>query len=435
MTDAHTTSWILHHLGEDNLPMKAVSPPIFQTSIFCFNSFEELQAAIADEKAHYMYSRGNNPTVNLVEQKLAALEKAEQAKLLSSGVSAISAAIMAFVSTGDHVVCVNDSYIWARRLLESYLKRFGVEHTFADGSRLEAIEAAIRPNTRLIYLESPTTLTFKLQDAPCHRRPGEARGIKTVIDNTWSTPIFCNPIELGIDLVVHSVSKYLGGHSDVVAGVVAGTKKDIEHIFDTEFLQLGTVPDPMMAWLRSSRSSGRSASACPCTLQTRSTSPGTSKSHPAVESVLYPFLPSHPAARPGQRQMRGGGSLFSLRLKTRDIEKVKVFVNALGMFKRAVSWGGYESLIFPDAAHYPEAAGGQGLPDQAPHRPRGKGSGGGGSRPGARQDSLRGRGNTARRRERPLAGAAALAPRRPAAVTPCGAAPGRRPRTAPCTGT
>jgi cystathionine beta-lyase len=351
MTEPHTTSWILHHLGEDNLPMKAVSPPIFQTSIFCFNSFEELQAAIADEKAHYMYSRGNNPTVNIVEQKLAALEKAEQAKLLSSGVSAISAAIMAFVSTGDHVVCVNDSYIWARRLLESYLKRFGVEHTFADGTRLEAIEAAIRPNTRLIYLESPTTLTFKLQDLRAIASLAKARGIKTVIDNTWSTPIFCNPIELGIDLVVHSASKYLGGHSDVVAGVVAGTKKDIEHIFDTEFLQLGTVPDPMMAWLVL-RGLRTLAVRMPVHFANALHVTRYLESHPAVESVIYPFLPSHPQHALATQQMRGGGSLFSLRLKTRDIEKVKLFVNSLAMFKRAVSWGGYESLIFPDAAHY-----------------------------------------------------------------------------------
>ncbi len=332
--------------------MRAVSPPIFQTSIFSFNSFDELQAAIASEEEHFLYSRGNNPTVNLVEQKIAALEKAERAKLLSSGVSAICASIMGFVSAGDHVICVKDCYVWTRRLLETYLKRFGVTHTFVEGNHPDEIEAAIRPTTRLIYLESPTTLTFKLQDLHAIATIARARGIRTAIDNTWSTPIFANPIELGVDLVVHSVSKYLGGHSDVVAGVVAGSAKDIAHIFNTEFLQLGTVPDPMMAWLVL-RGLRTLAVRMPVHFANALHVARHLADHPAVEDVLYPFLPSHPQYGLAKRQMRGGGSLFSIRLKTRDLAKVKEFVNSLRMFKRAVSWGGYESLIFPDAAHYP----------------------------------------------------------------------------------
>ena len=331
--------------------MNAVSPPIFQTSNFCFKDFDELQAALAAEEKHTIYSRGNNPTVNLVEQKIAALEGAERAKLLSSGVSAISAAIMAFVSSGDHVICVEDCYGWTRNLLVTYLKRFGVEHTFVEGTRTEEIEAAIRPTTRLVYLESPTSLTFKLQDVRAVAAVARAHGIRTAIDNTWSTPIFMNPIELGIDLVVHSVSKYMGGHSDVVAGVVAGSAGDIDRIFKTEFLQLGTVPDPVMAWLvlRGLRTLGvrmpvHFASALHVARHL--------EGHPAVETVLYPFLPSHPQYSLATRQMRGGGGLFSFRLKTRELGKVKVFVNSLKMFKRAVSWGGYESLIFPSAAHF-----------------------------------------------------------------------------------
>ena len=180
-----------------------------------------------------------------------------------------------------------------------------------------------------------------------------SRGITTVIDNTWATPIFMNPIELGIDLVVHSVSKYLGGHSDVVAGVVAGKAGDIEHIFKTEFLQLGTVPDPLMAWLvlRGLRTLGVRM---PVHFANALHVARHLESHAAVENVLYPFLPSHPQHALAARQMRGGGSLFAVRLKTRDVGKVKLFVNSLKMFKRAVSWGGYESLIFPIAAHYPK---------------------------------------------------------------------------------
>jgi cystathionine beta-lyase/cystathionine gamma-synthase len=258
---------------------------------------------------------------------------------------------MPFVKTGDHVVCVEDCYSWTRRLLESYLKRFGVEHTFVEGSNPAEFEAAIQPNTRVIFLESPTTFTFKLQDIASVARIAKSRGIKTVIDSTWASPIFMNPIDYGIDLVVHSASKYMGGHSDVVAGAVAGNADDIVQIFKTEFQQMGTVPDPLMAWLvlRGLR-----------TLQVRMLTIFEKtlyvarylQAHPAVESVFYPFLESHPQYTLARTQMRGGGGLFSFRLKTRDIASVKRFTNSLKVFKRAVSWGGYESLVYPAAVRY-----------------------------------------------------------------------------------
>jgi len=341
-------SEILHHMGEHDLPFNAVSPPIFQTSIFSFACFDDFRKALEDEQASFIYSRGNNPTVTLVERKLAALEGGERAKLVASGSSAISHCIMAFVKTGDHVVSVRDCYSWAHTLLSSYLVRFGVETTYVDGSDPAEFEAAIRPNTRLIYLESPTTLTFKLQDLAAVAAIARARGIKTVIDNTWCTPLYQNPIKLGIDLVVHSVSKYLGGHSDVVAGAIVGSERDLRHIFADEFQQFGTVPDPFMAWLvlRGMRTlhvrlaahdaAGREVA-------------GFLEGHPAVESVLHPFLPSYPQAELAARQMRGGASLFSFRLKTRDVRRVRAFADSLRLFKLAVSWGGYESLVFPNA--------------------------------------------------------------------------------------
>jgi cystathionine beta-lyase len=342
---------ILHHLGEQELPFHAVSPPIFQTSNFCFESFESFQEALAATERHFVYTRGSNPTVQLVEQKIAALENAERAKLVSAGVAAIAASVMAFVQAGDHVVCVRDCYSWTRRLLESYLSRFGVAHTFVEGTEAAEFEAAVRPNTRVIFLESPTTFTFKLQNLAQVAQIAKRRGIKTVVDSTWATPIFLNPIDHGIDLVVHSASKYMGGHSDVVAGAIAGTAADIEQIFKLEFQQLGTVPDPLMAWLvlRGLR-----------TLQVRMEAVFERalhvarflEAHPAVEHVLYPFLESHPQHALARTQMRGGGGLFSFRLKTRDLAGVKRFTNALRLFKRAVSWGGYESLVYPDAVRY-----------------------------------------------------------------------------------
>ncbi len=351
MTQPYDPTMILHHLGEDDIPFNAVSPPIFQTSIFDFDSFESFREGLAHEENHFLYSRGNNPTVNLCELKIAALEKAQKAKLVSSGVAAISSAILAFISSGDHVVCVRDCYSWTRSLLEKYLPRFGVEHTFVEGTRVKDFEAAIRPETRVIYLESPTTLTFKLQDLAEVAGIARERGIKTVIDNTWATPFFQNPIELGVDISLHSVSKYLGGHSDVVAGVLTGSKKDIDHIFRTEFLQLGPVPDPMMAWLvlRGMRTLAvRMAAHFENAKRVASYLEG----HPAVESVSYPFLPSHPQYQIATAQMRGGSGLFSFRLATRDLSRIRRFVDELKIFRRAVSWGGYESLIVPNAIHY-----------------------------------------------------------------------------------
>ena len=175
-------SYILHHLHEENLPGNAVSPPIFQTSIFCFPTFEAFQEAINDEVNHSLYTRGNNPTVQLAVEKLAALEGGERAKLVSAGVAAISHAIMAFVKSGDHVVCVEDCYSWTRVLLDSYLKKFGVSVTYVEGTDTAEVFAAVRPETRVIYLESPTTFTFKLQDLPAIAAFAHERGIKTVVD-------------------------------------------------------------------------------------------------------------------------------------------------------------------------------------------------------------------------------------------------------------
>ncbi len=343
-------SEILHHLGERRLPYNAVSPPIFQTSIFCFESFEEFQEALADETSHYLYSRGNNPTVNLCEEKLAALEHAESAKLVGSGSAAIACAILGQVKSGDHCIAIKDTYSWTNYMFSKYLPRFGVTTTYVDGCDIEDFKNALKPNTRLIYLESPATFTFKLQPLREVATLARERGIKTIIDNTWATPFYQNPIDYGIDLVVHSASKYIGGNSDLVAGVIMGSKEDINHIFTTEFQPLGPVPDPFMAWLIMRN------------LRTLHVRMGVHYSNALqlaqflearddVESVLYPFLPSFDQYELAKSQMRGGSGLFSFRLKTRDVEKIKKITNKVKFFKRAVSWGGYESLFNPVAVH------------------------------------------------------------------------------------
>ena len=352
-------SEILLHMGERNLPGGAVSPPIFQTSIFCFSSFDEFRTALADETHNFLYSRGNNPTVNLCEEKLAALEHAEKAKLVSSGVAAISCAILSQVQSGDHCVVVQDSYSWTRYMMLTYLKRFNVDVTFVEGTDIEDFEKAIRPNTKVIYLESPATFTFKLQPLREVAELAKSHHIKTIIDNTWATPIFQNPIDFGIDIVVHSASKYFGGNSDIIGGAIMGSAEDIQHIFSTEFLPLGPVPDPLQAWLIM-RNLRNLEIRMPVHYRNALGLAEYLESRDDVEAVLYPMLPSFSQYELAKKQLRGGSGLFSFRLKTRDIEKVKKVTDNVKYFKRAVSWGGYESLIDPNATAF---APGKPIPD------------------------------------------------------------------------
>ena len=349
MIDEKNISEILLHMDELDQPYGAVAPPLFQTSIFCFKNFDAMHDALADEASHYLYSRGNNPTVNLCEEKIAALEHAERAKLVGSGIAAATLAIQAFVGSGDHVVCVRDCYDWVHKFFDLYLKRFNVEVTYVEGTSVKDFEDAIRPNTKLFYLESPCTFTFLLQPLKQVADLARSRGIATVIDNSWATPMYQNPLDLGIDVVIHSASKYLGGNSDLVAGVICGSSKIMEHIFNREFLQHGPVPDPFMAWLilRNLRTLHvrlpihyRNALELCKFLEARDD----------VEMVCYPMLPSFPQYELAKEQMKGGSGLFSIRLKTRDREKVRKVVDSLHLFKIAVSWGGYESLVSPSLA-------------------------------------------------------------------------------------
>ncbi len=344
-------SEILLHQGELDLPFNAVSPPIVNTSIFCFKSYEDFRDALADETTHYLYSRGNNPTVNLCEEKLAALEGAQKAKLVTSGMSAITLSILSCLKGNDHVIAVKDSYSWTKYFFHTYLKRFGVTVTYVEGCNISDFENAIEDNTRLIYLESPTTFTFKLQNLKEVATLAKKHNIKTIIDNTWATPFFQNPISYGIDLVVHSASKYIGGNSDIVAGVIMGSKEDIDKIFETEFQPLGPAPTAMQAWLIM-RNMRTLHIRMPYHFNNALKVAKFLENNDKVESVLYPFLESFDQYDLARTQMSGGSGLFSFRLKTRNLEDVKKFTNSLKYFKKAVSWGGYESLVFPAAVKY-----------------------------------------------------------------------------------
>ena len=347
-------SYILNELGEDReLYFNAVSPPILQTSNFAARSVADLRHMLQHEPEAQLYTRGNNPTVTMLEKKVAALEGAEHAIAFGSGIAAVAAAVLSQVNAGDHVVCVKKPYTWTNALMKRFLPRFGVEVTMVDGTDAENYRSAIKPNTRLLYMESPNSYTFELQDIAAVVAIAKEHGCVTVIDNSFASPINQNPIALGVDLVVHSCTKYIGGHSDVIGGIICGPRESINKIFEREYMTLGAVLSPHDAWLliRGLR-----------TLQLRMERVAASTKqvvdfmvqHPKVEEVYFPFLPTHPQHELAKKQLRDNTGQFSVLLATNDIKKVEVFCDSLQHFLMAASWGGHESLIFPIAASYTE---------------------------------------------------------------------------------
>lgn len=345
-------SEILNHLGEDREQyFNAVSPPIIQTSNFAFPNLSAFRDAFVDELDAHLYTRGNNPTVKILRQKIAALEEAEDALVFSSGSGAIANAVIANVKTGDHIVCVQSAYSWTFNLISSLLARFGVEHTFVDGTKLKEIEAAIKENTSVLFLESPTSATLELQDLEACAALAKKHQLVSIIDSTYPSPLYQKPCSMGIDISVHTCSKYINGHSDVVAGVISGSKEMIRKIFQSEYMTLGGIISPHEAAmvirglrtleLRLERSSASALKIAHWL-----------ESHPKIEQVFHPHLPSFPQYELAKKQMEKCGGLFSFKIKADSIEKVEAFHERIKNFLLAVSWGGHESLLLPYCAFY-----------------------------------------------------------------------------------
>ncbi len=340
-------SFIINHLGEEREKyFNAVTPPVFQTSNFAFRNVDELKKSISDEKNSHIYSRGNNPTIDILCKKIAALEDTDEALAFASGMAAISSAIISFVDSGDHIVSVRNNYSWANMIMTKFLTRFGVETTFVDGRDPDNFRKAIRDNTRIFYLESPNSLTFELQDLEAVATVGKERGITTLIDNSYASPLTQSPASFGIDIILHSASKYLGGHSDIVAGMICGSKDNILRIFNNEFMGLGGIISPFNAWLML-----RGLRTLPARIdrisETTKKVLAYLENHPLVTDVLHPFSKRHPQHGLALKQMIKPTGLFSIRLGVNDIKKTEMFVNNLKQFLIGVSWGGHESLVFP----------------------------------------------------------------------------------------
>ncbi len=337
-------------LDEDRAPFGAMAPAIHQTSLFTFDRYEDFVAAVEGASDHFIYTRGRNPTVDLFERKVAELEGAEAARAFASGMGAISSTILAQLEAGDRVVCLRNVYPDTYKLLTQFLPRFGVHTTFVDGTDTDALLGAL-DGAKLLYLENPSSLTFDLQDVRTLAGAARERDIVTILDNSWASPIFQQPIALGVDLVVHSASKYLSGHSDVVAGVVAGSSASIARISGLEYAVLGAKLSPFDAWLlaRGLRTLPlRMAQHYENALRVAT----FLEAQPQVARVRYPALPSHPQHELFRRQFSGGSGLLSFEVRP-DLESgVPPFANALRLFHLGVSWGGYDSLAYPAAIGY-----------------------------------------------------------------------------------
>lgn len=333
--DFSKTENIVAHLGDDYTKfLGAVVPPIFQTSLFT-----RKEASMG-----YVYTRVNNPTTEVAEKKIAELEKGHKAYCFSSGMAAITASLMNTLSAGDHVVCVSSVYLPVRVFMEHTLSRYGIFCDFVEGTRSEDFEAAVKPNTKLFYLESPSSNIFLMQDIAAVSEVAHARGIRVIIDNTWATPCFQNPLALGADVVVHSASKYLGGHSDIVGGVLITKDPALEAVGAEERSMYGACMDPHQSWLLT-----RSLRTLPLRMEQHQKN-GLKvakflESHPKVSKVLYPGLESNPQYALGKKQMSGYSGLMGFTLKTKDPSRIIPALKHLKYFEEGPSWGGFESLF------------------------------------------------------------------------------------------
>ncbi|HEX6333208.1 MAG TPA: aminotransferase class I/II-fold pyridoxal phosphate-dependent enzyme [Flavisolibacter sp.] len=343
-------SYILNEYAEDREHYyNAVAPPIIQTSNFSFRKVADLRKAFEDEMGGYLYSRGINPTVDILRKKLAALDGAEDCLVFNSGAAAIFASVLACVKAGDHIVSVRQPYTWAQKMFDVILPRFGVTATYVDGTDIANFAAALQPSTALIYLESPNSWDYALQDLRAVAALARARNIYTVIDNSYCTPLYQRPLDYGIDVSIQTATKYIGGHSDTLGGVVCGSHSLIKRMFDSEYLTIGSGIQPFNAWLliRGLRS-----------LQARlDRISGTTRkvvdflrAHPSVGSVLFPMDPSFPQYELATRQMTGACGLFTFTLKNGTAERITRFCESLEHIMMAVSWGGHESLVIPRCA-------------------------------------------------------------------------------------
>ncbi|MDX5476508.1 MAG: methionine gamma-lyase [Bacillaceae bacterium] len=332
------------HDGYDSTQFHgSLAPPIYQTSTFSFETAEQGERRFAGEEEGYIYTRLGNPTVKMLEERIAALEKAEAGLAFGSGMAAVSATLIGLTKSNDHILCSQGIYGCTFGLLTLLETKYNVSHSFSMMQTEKEIRDAIRPETSCIYLETPVNPTMMLIDLELVVSIAKEKNIPVVVDNTFSSPYLQNPIELGCDIVLHSATKYIGGHGDVIAGLVVGKKEWIQEISMTTLKDIGGVMAPFDAWLLL-----RGLKTLPvrmdrhCENAEKLTNMLKESEH--VEQVFYPGDVNNPSYSIMKKQMRKGGGLISFTIKGGK-EECQQLLNNLKLIKIAVSLGDAETLI------------------------------------------------------------------------------------------
>ncbi|HBS93531.1 MAG TPA: methionine gamma-lyase [Firmicutes bacterium] len=332
------------HAGQEPDPQYgALSTPIYQTSTFVFKNVAQGAARFAGEEEGYIYTRLGNPTITALEEKIACLEGGEDAAAFGSGMAAVSAAIMALVNQGDHVVHSSALYGCTFAFLHELISRFGVTATGVDTADLEAVKKAIRPNTKVVYIESPTNPTMRVTDIQAVAEIAHAHGAKVVVDNTFMTPYLQRPLEMGADVVLHSATKYINGHGDVIAGLVISDKDTMTKIKMTTLKDIGGIMSPFNAWLIL-----RGLKTLPLRMDRHNSNAMAIakylEKHPAVAKVYYPGLESFDQHELAKKQMSGFGGIMAFELKGGFEAGVRL-MNGVKICHLAVSLGDIDTLI------------------------------------------------------------------------------------------
>ena len=343
---------IINQLGENRGDyFNAAIPPIFSNSNFLFSTVEDMRAAMISSNNIPFYTRGNNPTTRILEEKMAALEKTESAIALSTGMAAISSAILSQIKSGEHIISVNKPYTGTDKFMREILPKYNIDVTFTDGTSTDNFKKEIKKKTKLIYLESPNSWTYEMQDLEDISRLAKKNNIITIIDNSYASPINCNPSVWGIDIIIHSATKYIGGHANAMGGIICASKKTIDEIYNKEFKLIGGVLSPFNSWLfiNGLRT---------LNIRMEYISKSTPKivkfleNHDKIKRVIYPHSNSHNQKDLVKKYLKKPCGQFSIILKSNEPSEIEKFCDNLEHFKMAASWGGHESLIFPELARY-----------------------------------------------------------------------------------
>lgn len=333
----------IHVGGKSDSSVGPLVEPIYQTSTFVFPSVEVGAKRFAGEEEGYVYTRLGNPTVQQFEKKIASLERAEAALAFGSGMAAVSAVLLGLVKTGDHILCSRGLYGCTFGLLEFLREQYQVEFTLSELKDEQAIQREIRPNTKLIYLETPANPTMELIDLTMVAKVAKQNRILTVVDNTFLSPYLQRPIEHGCDIVIHSATKYIGGHGDVIAGVITGQSEMINKIRNTTQKDLGGILAPMDAFLLI-----RGLKTLAVRMERHCANAKIVaeflENHPLVSKVYYPGLSSFPQFELAKKQMDGFGGLISFEL-TGGFDSAVRMLNECKLSRLAVSLGDAETLI------------------------------------------------------------------------------------------